>query len=57
MRIRVWYRRGVGLGLEKAHDKGNIVMVLIMQMISLSKDAARKIYDQMRLIWMASPPR
>jgi hypothetical protein len=36
--------------------RGNMVMLLEMQMVSLSKDAARKIYDQVRLVWMASPP-
>jgi hypothetical protein len=46
MRVRVWYRRsqrGVGSELEKGNDKGNMVMALIMKMVSLSKDFARKI--------------
>jgi hypothetical protein len=39
---------------EKLTTRGNVVMVL--QMLSLSEGVARKNYDQMRLIWMASPP-
>jgi hypothetical protein len=46
MRVRVWYwrsQRGVGSGLEKGNDKGNMVVVLIVQMVSLSKEVERKI--------------
>jgi hypothetical protein len=31
-------------------------MVMMLRMVSLSEGVVRKNYDQMRLIWMASPP-
>jgi hypothetical protein len=44
MRVRVWYgdRRGVGSELEKGHDKGKYGDGVIIRMVSLSKDVARK---------------
>jgi hypothetical protein len=46
-------RSRLGTG-EKLTTGGSMVMVL--RMVSLSEGTARKNYDQMKLIWMASPP-